>query len=158
MRGRKPSPTALKRLRGNPGKRALPKSEPKPQAILPHVPRFLDKIAKAEWHRISRELFELGLLTRVDRNALAAYCDCFSLWKRACDEIAKEGAGLTVTGAQGQSIKNPVVTIREKALEQMKSYAIEFGMTPSSRGRLRVVPPEGPSLAEQLFELTGGGK
>ena len=156
MRGRKPSPTALKRLRGNPGKRALPKSEPKPEAIMPRAPRCLDDLAKKEWHRLSRELFKLGLLTRVDRNALAAYCQTYSRWYQAEQLIRSQG--YTILGAQGQTVKNPIVGIAEKAAEQMKSYAIEFGLTPSSRSRLKVAAPEGPSLAAQLFELSGGDK
>lgn len=136
MRGRKPLPTAVKELRGNPGKRALNKSEPRPKAALPRAPRFLDPIAKVEWRRVGRELFEVGLLTRVDRAALAAYCQTYSRWVQAEKEIVDDG--LTVRGAQGQVVKNPVVTIAEKALEQMKVYAIEFGMTPSSRSRIKL--------------------
>ena len=38
MRGRKPTPTHLKLVRGNPGKRPLNASEPKPQLTLPSPP------------------------------------------------------------------------------------------------------------------------
>ena len=37
MRGRKPVPTALKKLRGNPGKRPLNDAEPKPDVVVPGV-------------------------------------------------------------------------------------------------------------------------
>ena len=38
MRGRKPTPTTLKRLRGNPGRRPLPKDEAEPP-VSERVPR-----------------------------------------------------------------------------------------------------------------------
>jgi phage terminase small subunit len=61
MAGRRPEPTALKELAGNPGKRALNTNEPQPGGI-PKCPPHLDKIAKAEWKRIAAELTTLGLL------------------------------------------------------------------------------------------------
>ena len=41
MRGRKPSPTHLKLVKGNPGKRPLNVSEPEPEAVLPCPPAEL---------------------------------------------------------------------------------------------------------------------
>ena len=44
MRGRKPIPTELKRLNGNPGKRPLSDKEPQPEPKLPRAPSFLNKV------------------------------------------------------------------------------------------------------------------
>lgn len=71
QRGPAPKPTALKRLQGNPGKRALNESEPRPAATLPRCPSHLQGEARAEWRRVARALHESGLLTQVDRAALA---------------------------------------------------------------------------------------
>ena len=38
MRGRRPKPTRLKLLTGNPGKRPLNDDEPQPQAAIPECP------------------------------------------------------------------------------------------------------------------------
>ena len=46
MAGRKPKPTAIKELEGNPGKRKLNKKEPKPDKGMPTC--HYDK-AKADW-------------------------------------------------------------------------------------------------------------
>ena len=35
MAGRRPTPTKLKLIKGNPGKRALPKDEPTPDPVIP---------------------------------------------------------------------------------------------------------------------------
>ena len=50
-RGRKPTPTAIKELEGNPGKRPLNKNEPKPTKKAPPCPKWLEPEAKKEWHR-----------------------------------------------------------------------------------------------------------
>ena len=49
QRGRKPKPTAIKVLEGNPGKRALNEMEPQPEKKAPKCPVWLDKEAKKEY-------------------------------------------------------------------------------------------------------------
>ena len=72
MRGRKPKPTRLKLLEGNPGKRRINGQEPQPPWTLPSCPAHLSPSAKAEWKRLAKTLNAVGLLTQVDRAALAA--------------------------------------------------------------------------------------
>ena len=134
MAGRRPTPTALKLLRGNPGKRPLNKNEPKPEVKIPRCPGHLSPIAKAEWKRISRELAAMGLLTGMDRAALAAYCQAYGRWAQAETEAAKKG--LMIDTTHGNSIQNPYIGIANKALEHMYRFLTEFGLTPSSRTRL----------------------
>ena len=45
-RGRKPKPTAMKELEGNPGKHPLNTSEPKPNKKAPACPKWLEPEAK----------------------------------------------------------------------------------------------------------------
>ena len=45
-RGRKPTPTAIKELEGNPGKRPLNAKEPKPVKKAPSCPKWLEPEAK----------------------------------------------------------------------------------------------------------------
>ena len=55
-RGRKPKPTAIKRLEGNPGKRPLNIYEPKPLKKAPTCPDWLDEEAKREWRRLAKTM------------------------------------------------------------------------------------------------------
>ena len=48
--GRKPKPTALKKLEGNPGKRKLNTKEPVPGKGMPDCPKWLLPVAKEEWN------------------------------------------------------------------------------------------------------------
>ena len=136
MRGRKPIPTALKLLRGT--KRG-PDDEPQPEAALPECPEHLTEEAKAEWNRLAAELHQLGLLTRIDRAALAAYCVTWSRWVSAERQIAEQGE--VVKSPNGYPIQNPYLSVANEALRQMKSFLTEFGLTPSSRTRIGAKPP-----------------
>ena len=48
MRGRKPTPTHIKLVSGNPGKRPINRNEPQPKARLPRCPEHLGEVAKQE--------------------------------------------------------------------------------------------------------------
>lgn len=134
MAGRRPKPTALKIAEGNPGKRPLNLNEPQ-FGGLPKCPGHLDKNAKAEWRRISKELAAAGLLAAADRAALAAYCQCWSRWCDAEENIQKTGTVIQ-SPKSGYPIQNPYVGIANTALDQMRKFLIEFGLTPASRSRI----------------------
>lgn len=138
MAGRKPKPTNLKLLTGNPGKRPINKSEPKPDRCIPAPPEHLSKHALVEWGRITEHLFRLGLLSDVDRAALAAYCQTYGRWVEAEGEL--KASGLMIKTTNGNVIQSPLVGIANKAMELMHKFLTEFGMTPSSRSRIGVKP------------------
>jgi phage terminase small subunit len=83
MRGRKPKPTYLKILDGNPGRRPNNPGEPQPPRRAPTCPSHLCPAAKAEWKRLAAQLTVLRILTELDRAALAAYCQAYGRWVEA---------------------------------------------------------------------------
>jgi phage terminase small subunit len=88
MRGRKPKPTFLKVLDGNPRKRLLNDREPQAAAGIPDRPDWLDAEAQAKWDGVTRELADMGLLALADRAPLTAYCR----WVDAEPMVKKFGA------------------------------------------------------------------
>ena len=146
MAGRKPKPTAIKKLQGNPGKRPLNKAEPQPKKECPDIPSHLDLEAIAEWERIVPELLILGILTRIDRAALAAYCMAYSRWVKAEKLIAEKGT--LYKTKSGNIMTSPALWVANKAMEQMHKFLTEFGMTPSSRSRIKV----SVKIAEDPYE------
>lgn len=90
-RGRKPTPTALKVLEGNPGKRPLNENEPKPNKKAPTCPKWLEPEAKKEWRRLAKQMEALGILTEVDMAAFAGYCQAYARWKEAEEFISQHG-------------------------------------------------------------------
>lgn len=152
-RGPAATPTAMKVMRGNPGKRPLNDREPKPDATMPHAPGHLTKAARDEWRRVARRLHNAGVLTYVDRGILAAYCQAYGRWVEAEVEIERRGAVMeTPSGYMQQS---PWVSMANKSMEQMIRAARELGLTPASRSAIKVEKPE-PDLAAILFgEMEG---
>ena len=139
MSGPAPKPTKLKELAGNPGKRKLNKSEPKPVPGIPSCPRHLSDRAKREWHRVTRELNAVGLLTQVDRAELAIYCQAYARWIEAEEYVTEHG--LTVTTPNLFVVPSPYLGIANKAMEQMHKFAQQFGMTPAARSRISLEKP-----------------
>ncbi len=151
MRGRKPKPTRLKKLAGNPGRHPLNDHEAKIPASLPTCPRHLSREAKAEWKRLAQVLYKHGLLTEVDRGVLAALCQAYGRWVKA--ERAVSEKGLTSYNASGTTTVSPHVRIARQAMEDYRRMAVEFGLTPSSRSRVTAAEgPEQLTLAEILFQ------
>lgn len=150
MAGRRPKPTALKILAGNPGKRTLNRREPPADTGLPSCPAHVQNEARREWRRISRHLANIGLLTKIDRAALAAYCVAYGRWSDAEMQVTRLGA--VVKTVNGNLIQNPYLAVANRSMEQMARLAAEFGMTPSSRSRVQVAErDEVMSLADVLF-------
>ena len=76
-RGRKPKPTALKLLEGNPGKRPLNDREPVPLKGDIKCPDWLLPEAKKEWKRLAPALEAMGVLTMADLTAFEGYCQAY---------------------------------------------------------------------------------
>src|ERR1700689_5052301 len=117
MRGRRPKPTRMKLLTGNPGKRPLNIHEPKPVPVVPDCPAELGPVARREWDRLAGELGKLKLLTALDRAALAAYCGAYALWAEATEAIQKFGT--MVKSPSGFPIQSPYVSIANRQAEIM---------------------------------------
>ncbi|MHC4197789.1 MAG: phage terminase small subunit P27 family [Planctomycetota bacterium] len=134
--GRKSKPTRLKLLRGNPGKRAINKKEPKPELVQNiKCPAWFGKIAKAEWNRITPELQQLKLLTAIDMKGLEAYCLTYQEYVESERVLAKEGRVYETVAKNGEQAfrARPEVMISQKARQLLKGFLAEFGMSPSSR-------------------------
>ena len=148
MRGRRPKPTRLKLLTGNPGKRPLNANEPRPEAATPDCPVELGPVARQEWERMVGELAPLRMLTHLDRAALAAYCGAYALWAEATEAIHKYGA--MVKSPSGYPVQSPYVSIANRQAEIMMRIASEFGLTPASRSRISA-PADSQEMLPDLF-------
>jgi P27 family predicted phage terminase small subunit len=135
-RGRKPKPTALKVLEGNPGKRPLNDKEPQPERKAPRCPSWLEPEAKKEWKRMAKTLEAIGVLTQVDKAAFAGYCQAYARWKEAEEFLSKHGTIFKTPSGYIQQV--PQVAIARNYLQIMKDFCSEFGLTPAARTRIKV--------------------
>ncbi|HEX2257471.1 MAG TPA: phage terminase small subunit P27 family [Afifellaceae bacterium] len=139
MRGRKPKPTHLKLIAGNSGKRPLNRNEPRPKLQVPTCPSHLCPASKAEWKRLARQLLDLGVVTALDRAAMAVYCQAYGRWAEA--ERKQKAAPLVIRLPSGVIQQSPFVSIANKQLELMHKFLSELGLSPVARNRVSVQSP-----------------
>lgn len=140
VKGRKPKPTHLKVLQGNPGRRPLPADEPKLASCFPDPPSHLSEAARQHWAEVGGMLHEAGILTALDADALAAYCELHARWVEANEKIREYG--LVIKSPSGAPVQSPYFKISAITFDAMKALLVEFGMTPSSRARVKSTKPK----------------
>ena len=148
MRGRKPKPTEMKRRAGNPGKRKLPQAEPKPRVSPDMKVGAIGRLATQFRERYLPELRRLKVLTDVDVAAFELMGAHYATAWNAARRIQREG--LTRV-SDGFMHKHPLLQVFRDNSNAFRTYAAEFGMTPSARSRIHVEEAEQLSLAEVLF-------
>lgn len=139
----RPKPSALKRIEGNRGKRRFNEKEPKAEVGAPEMPKLSREAAK-EWRRIVPVLLRIGVLTVLDGKALAAYCHAYARWLQAERDVKRYGVTIREpvlhNGRVLRSVvrlkRNPALGVSSDALKLMKSFLIEFGLTPAARSRV----------------------
>jgi len=156
-RGPKPMPKELLRARGT--RRGKDRGdEPRPNLQRPSCPKWLDANAKREWRKLLPDLEPMRFLSKVDRNALARYCQLLSRWRRAEEFLQKYGDTYPIKGDDEKVrcfMPFPQVAIASKLAHLLGQLEQEFGMTPSGRSRIRVshVPPPRRDDDEEPFDL-----
>jgi len=125
-------------LEGNPSHRPINRGEPAAVG-LPACPAWLSDGAKREWYVVVAGLAAVpGLLSAVDRMALACYCAaCARLESLTADYLAAGGKSV-YRSESGQVKRNPLLIVIHETENQVKAFAAEFGMTPASRSRISV--------------------
>lgn len=160
--GRRPVPSALNDLRGNPGKRAKNHLEPKPKSTVKKPPKLARNrpAVNRAWNKIAPELEELGLLTGLDALAFRMMLEHGVISLEALHEMRMPDGTLQLSreDENGVERKHPMLQIFRDNSNMMLKYLQEFGMTPASRVRLKVEPEEREkSLADILFEAVNSG-
>ena len=153
IRGRKPKPTNLKILEGNPGKRPLPTNEVKPKHKAPRCPQWLEDDAKKEWKRMGKILEQMGILTEMDLTAFAGYCQAYARWKEAEEFLSKHGSIIKTPNGYLQQV--PQVSISQTNLKIMLKFCEQFVLTPSARNRLATMDAE-VGTGDEMEDLLGG--
>lgn len=143
--GRRPKPTALKVLQGNPGQRKLNEREPKPPMGPPRIPK-MSAAARDIWDEVAPMAIAMGTLTSIDGKAFAAYCELQATLDRACAE--KDVEGFTpflmtlVSDANGneyyKASEHPAIKLERNTAGALRPYFEKFGLEPVGRARISV--------------------
>jgi len=148
VRGAKPKPTKLKKMQGNPGKRALNREEPEPRVVDLHdPPGWMGQFGKEEWVRVVREL-PTGMVTVLDRAVLENYCAAYDEWRTCLSMIKRYGR---TQMNNGRRFNSPYVSQAQRARLDLNRFAAELGFTPSARSRVRADHGESDSDSDKEF-------
>jgi P27 family predicted phage terminase small subunit len=134
-RGRKPKPTWLKVITGNPGRRPLNREEPQPDGNLREPPHWFSARQRILWD-VCIAAAPAGLLKLLDSTVLETFIVAKSLHEEAALKIEQYGA--VVKSADGGHARSPYVGILNQQSAVMLKCAAEMGFTPSSRSRVKV--------------------
>jgi P27 family predicted phage terminase small subunit len=126
-----------KQLAGNPSKKPIKKElEYEPLDELPEPPSYLSDEAKQIYRRIGSLLVSKRILTAADIEALSAYADACDLFIKATRDIQKNGTVMITKN--GYEMIRPAFSVWKRALEEMRRFATELGLSPYSRSRLQL--------------------
>lgn len=136
--GRPPVPTWLKGLRGTlrPAERV---DEPQPEEafyIPPPGELASRPIAKEFWEGHLPLLVKNRMITEVDMTAFAMACLAFEAWIEAEEELKTHGA--TTKTENGYVQQSGYFTIANARRKEVVEMLREFGLTPSSRTKIRI--------------------
>lgn len=108
----------------------------KGRTTAPRCPSWLSDEAKKKWKELLPQLEQLGLLTAIDRSALALLCSHYALAAAAAKTLETEG--VTVVDERGLARKHPACQVLRDNSQSFARYMSEFGLSPSARTRLDV--------------------
>lgn len=156
MRGRKPTPTVLRVLRGNPGRRPINTDEPATSALSAKCPDELsDAEAHAEWDRTIVPAITHGQITGAERVLAIAHCELWSTWRSQLADAARHPHVVAV-GDKKYPMPNPARVMANKTLQLLTKIDAELGLTPTSRSRVIAKPRVTPTNPlERFLRKTG---
>lgn len=161
MAGRPPKPTALKVMTGADQyhKERLNDAEPQPPAGELARPTWLLPKARKHWDRFMASIMSMNVGTPVDAEGLGSLCNALQEYLDASKEVQKHGLLMeehrydkegNVVGSSWKA--NPAVTARADAWRRMNLMLQQFGLTPSSRAKVKVTKPEEVDEFEALLK------
>jgi len=144
--GRRPRPTKLTVLLGNPSKKRLNQNEPCPPPGDGTKPPTLSARAGAVWDRLAPIALAMGTLTVADTEPFATLCELQADldMARACKD-APEFAPFTVSEDYNGAPKtglHAAVKLEKELAPVIRPYYALFGLEPVSRARIAV--PKAP--------------
>ena len=101
---------------------------------VPSMPKWLTPYGKSVWRRTVKELEPLRLLSPLDLDTLAGFCDAAAFTKDTRDLLVADG--LTRRGQRGEMVKHPAFQVWRQSISMVESLGSTLGLNPSSRLRL----------------------
>jgi Phage terminase, small subunit len=147
---------------------------PEPTPGRPEPPAELDKVGQDAWDWMMWAFEDMGMLTKVDAAAVYAYCCVWSKTLAVEQQQAEMREAVRVLRENVPDIRkdDPAGLIQlfqeivglEKLISKctdqsragwmaIRQYLVEFGLTPASRGRIKLPPKEEEKDEFAAFQL-----
>ena len=118
----------------------------KPISMSVQPPPHLGQYGKQEWKRVLPKL--AGVANDVDYAALVAYCSAYHTMIEA--DICLQRDGIMITTEKG-TMAHPATRVKAQAMDCVRRYQTEFGLTPLSRLRVQPVEPDQHGDLDELL-------
>lgn len=133
-----------------------------PPVERPACPNWLDDEGVAEWNRLCPLLEDAGLMTKLDRAALAAYCQAWAELIVCTTELQTAGRFIKtpIQSAKGEvvgekTVPHPALAAQRDALSRVRQYLGDLGLTPYARKRMGM-GGDGGEESDDLMRLLSG--
>ena len=153
-RGPVPTPTRKLGLRGS-WRAATRPGEPTPEPKAPPKPAGMDEKAALVWDAIVPQLEAAGMLARFDGATFGRYCELSTVWDDTLAFLRKSGHAHPVKNARGEVTgvrAYPQMRMLLQLHEVLLRVEAHYGMTPASRSRMVVEPPQ---VIDPAFDYFG---
>ena len=153
--GPKPKPSALRVFEGTRPRYVNKGKEPEPAQGdgVPEAPPWLEGEAVGKWAELAPLLHATRVLTNADLDRLGLYCAAFADYRTYTETLKAEGA--VIVGAKGGKIQHPAALLRAKAMDQLRQYGNDLGLSPAARVGLKVDSTAGQPGGLDEFKATG---
>lgn len=157
-RGPRPEPTIIKMAKGNPGKRPLNKSEPKPPSDDITPPDWVTGVARSKWDEVVPKLIGMGVMTNADIDTIARYCTMHEQFVKYLEQVRRGLDVLVIRDDKGKvkyMQSTPAATMMTKLAASMLRIEQEFGLTPSARSSIATTQNKQQDDLEAFFTKHG---
>lgn len=163
-RGRKPDPAAVRKAKGNPGKRPVG-DDPAPSAASDSevgantiaAPSWLEGKARDIWNTHAPIQQRLKLLSEADINAFGRYCQMFQMWIDCNTDIKANGTTYKVKSNHGEWLRpNPSFVMMKSLNQELIKIEDRFGMSPAERQRIFASRAGSGARAPGELPMSGG--
>ena len=170
-RGPKSAPAAVKKAKGNPGRRPVKKEEKQvievsgigaggagysksdgvegkksdSEGATQPMPNWLSGEARKIWHAIVPNLTKLNIMQSIDTFTFGRYCENYALWLKAMRHMREHGAWYTSTSPHGvyERVRS-AFTIADRLDRTLRQEEDNFALNPAERQRLFLGRAETP--------------
>ena len=173
MPGRRPTPSALKKLRGTDQPCRMNDNEPEPEKVMDMVsvdpPEYWghtcdpdcledctknDIVAFKTWEWLVPRLIQLKVLTELDLETVTKYCEIVSDLREIRGMLKEYGrlSYVEKVGEDGnkyyEAKSSPAAVQYNNLLSQFRAFSGMLGLDPASRPKIYVPGPEGDKAAD----------